>query len=768
MVWYRCVALCLCGMFHLALDPRLPVAASTAPVTAAEQFMAQGWQAWQRGALAEAVHAWLAAAQRYEHARQPQGHSVARLRLAHAYQALGQYRKALHQLALALELAQQAGDHVQAATVLGGLGQVYLITGPLAAAQSALQDGLRVAREANQAGLVAALLNDLGNVLAAQHRYGEALDAYTDSLQMAEYSRDRNLAARALTNAAVASMRQGQPQAAKVWLDRALEQMREVAPSHETAYSFMHIGLAYGDLRTALAEAHADLTLRAATAFNAAAASALDDQRALSYAWGYLGRLYEEEQRYDEALQLTRQALLAAQQVQAPESLYRWQWQIGRLLKAQGQSDEAIVAYRRAVATLQSFRQEMALAYGSGRASFRQVAGPVYFGLVDVLLQRAASLHERPQYEPYLVEAREVVELFKAVELQDYFQDDCVDAARARVAPLEEVAQGAVVIYPILLPDRTELLLSLPEGLQRFAVAVGAEVLTHEIRAFRRLLEKRTTHEYLPHARQLYNWLIRPLEPVLASARVDTLVFVPDGPLRTIPMAALHDGEQFLISTYAVATTPSLKLTDPRPLQRATARVLALGLTEAVQGFPPLPYVSPELETVRRLYGGAVLLNQQFRIPNMEKALQQQPFNVVHIASHGQFDSDATKTFLLAFDDKLTMDRLDQAIGRLRPREDAIELLTLSACQTAAGDDRAALGLAGVAIKAGARSALATLWYINDQASSDLVAAFYQQLQDPALSRAKALQRAQLQLLSTWRYAHPAYWSPFLLLNNWL
>jgi CHAT domain-containing protein len=654
--------------------------------------------------------------------------------------------------------------------VLGSLGRVSLVTGPLEAAQSTLQEGLRLAREIGHAALTAAILNDLGNVFASQNKYAEALDAYMESVQIAEQHREWALAVRALTNAAMASAQQGQPQATRTRLDMALEQMRDVGPSHDKAYGLINIGLAYGGLHVSLPGDHADLTLRAAEALHDAAlvASALNDQRALSYAWGHLGKLYEEERRYDEALQLTRQALFAAQQVQAPESLYRWQWQTGRLLKALGHLDEAIVSYRRAVETLQSFRQEMTLSYGSGRVSFRQTVGPVYFGLVDLLLQRAAALHDRLQYEPYLVEAREAVELFKAVELQDYFQDDCVDTTRSKVAQLEGVTQGAVVVYPILLPDRTELLLSLPDGLQRFTVPVGAEALTQEVREFRLMLEKRTTREYLPHAQQLYNWLIRPFEPALASVRVDTLVFVPDGPLRTIPMAALHDGQQFLISKYAVATTPGLKLTDPRPLPRGNIRVLALGLTNAVQGFSALPHVSPELDTIRRLYSGEVLLNQQFRIPSVEKELQEKSFNVVHIASHGQFDSDVKKTFLLTFDGKLTMDRLDQTIGRLRFREDALELLTLSACQTAAGDDRAALGLAGIAIKAGARSALATLWYINDQASSDLVAEFYRQLQDPAISRAKALQRAQVQLLSNWRYAHPGYWSPFLLLNNWL
>jgi CHAT domain-containing protein len=114
------------------------------------------------------------------------------------------------------------------------------------------------------------------------------------------------------------------------------------------------------------------------------------------------------------------------------------------------------------------------------------------------------------------------------------------------------------------------------------------------------------------------------------------------------------------------------------------------------------------------------------------------------------------------------MDQLEQYIGLLRFREDPLELLTLSACETAVGDDRAALGIAGIAIKAGARSALATLWYINDQASSTLVSEFYRQLQDPSVSRAIALKRAQLKLLNDRSYQHPSYWSPFLLINNWL
>jgi CHAT domain-containing protein len=181
-----------------------------------------------------------------------------------------------------------------------------------------------------------------------------------------------------------------------------------------------------------------------------------------------------------------------------------------------------------------------------------------------------------------------------------------------------------------------------------------------------------------------------------------------------------------------------------------------------------LPFVSEELDTIQTLYGGKILLNQGFLIADLETTLSEEHFNIVHIASHGQFAGEAEETFLLAFDDKLTMDRLNHYVGLFRFREDPLELLTLSACETAAGDDRAALGLAGVAIKTGARSALGTLWYINDQASSILVAEFYRHLQNPSISRAKAVQLAQVTMLEDRRYEHPGYWSPFILINNWL
>lgn len=759
-----------CTLSHHESGIGLSTPEVSSELSRAKKCMRNGMESFQRGDFENAIADWGKAAKLYERQGKVKPQIESLVRLSQAYQSIGEYENALENLESALVLAENSGDQNRIASILGYIGNTYIALGPPDKAYEYLKQGLGLAEELQDSALSAVILNNLGNLHTVQERYEEAVDAYQKATLLSKKTNNLLLSATASANAAMASLTKGEYEASKALLDRSLEQLRGLPNSHEKAYILINVGLAYNDLRPHLPDPKDRLSILALKTLDEAAmvAEAINDLRAISYAQGYIGYFYEKEGRYHEALESTRKARFAAQLTNSPESLYRWEWQVGRLLNATGRIDEAISAYRRAVDTLQSVRQEVPVTYGSKQSSFRHTIGPLYFELVDLLLQRAASMKERKDYEPYLIEAREKVELLKAAELQDYFQDECVVAAQARVTNLDVVSQTAIVIYPIILPDRTDLLVSLPKGLKRFSIPVGADDLTREVRQFRRRLEKRTSREYISHAQHLYDWLIRPLEADLAQSQVDTLVFVPDGPLRTIPMAALHDGKQYLIEKFSLAITPGLNLTDPRPIDREDIKILAVGVTEASQGFPPLPYVIEELDAIKSLYGGKMLVNQEFLLSKMEEALLNEPFNIVHIASHAEFHSDIDKTFLLTFDTKLTLERLDQCVGFFRFREDPLELLTLSACETAAGDDRAALGLAGVAVKAGARSAFATLWYINDQASSLLVAEFYRQLRDPSVSRAVALQRAQLQLINDPRYEHPGYWSPFILINNWL
>jgi len=731
--------------------------------------MTQGLSAFRRGAFEQSVLDWREAVKLYEKEKKSNKQRETLTLLAQAYQYIGQYNEALKSLKSALILAGKSGDQAQTAPVLASLGNLHIALGPPDKAFKYLNESLSMAKELGDFDLSATILNNLGNLFVTQKKYNEALGVYLESMTLAKKSNNGRLATRALTNAAMASMQNGQYKESKELLDRALDETRKLDLSHDKAYGLINIGLTYRHLCAHLSDQDR-LSVLSSQAFNEALilSETIGDLRSLSYACGYLGTLSEDEKRYQEALRLTRRATLVAQQGNAPESLYLWQWQTGRLLKAIGKTEEAISAYKNCIYTLQSIRQEMSTCYGIPQISYRESFEPIYFGFVDLLLQRSASMQKREQVESLLMEAREAVELLKVAELRDYFQDECMGAARFRMTRLDVVSKTAVVIYPVVLSDRTELLISLPTGLKRFSVPIRAEVLIQEIREFRQKLEKRTTREYLPHAQKLYDWLIRPLEPDLMSLTTNTLVFVPDGPLRSIPMAALHDGKQFLITKYAIAITPGLSLTDPRPVKRENVKVLSAALTDSVQGFSPLPNVLDELQAIQGLYGGTQLLNHNFLTSNLEKELRNKQFTIMHVASHGRFEAEFRKSFLLTFDGKVTMDQLEQYIGLFKFREDPLELLTLSACETAAGDDRAALGLAGIAIKAGARSALATLWYINDQASSELVAEFYRELRDPSVSRAMALKRAQLKLLNDRSYQHPGYWSPFLLINNWL
>lgn len=739
-------------------------------LAAAERFLEEGNALSQRGGFEEAIGRWEKALRLFVVEKRSTEQVQVLVKLAEAYGAIGDYRSAKEHLAQAHDLAENAEDLGLRALVRAQLGRTYFLLGQEGQALQLLTEAQSLAEETKDRGLSALIWNDLGGYYCFQQQYAQAGTAYDEAISRAEQRGKHLLAAVAVANRARALAASGDTAQALTSFAEARRRIGELEPSHDKAFVLITIGLGYQEGAAGDASQRQELRRRAFEALREAAAVAetIGDRRAASYAWGYLGALYEAQAQWEEALSATRKASFAAQQASAPESLYRWQWQTGRVYKAQGKMDEAIGAYRRAIDSLESIRQELTASFASRRSSFRESVGALYFELVDLLLQRAAALKEKVRYEPYLREARERVERLKLAELREYFQDECVDVAKLKEVRLDEVSQHAAVIYPILLPDRMELLVGLPDGLTRVSVPVGADELTREVRQLRRLLEKRISREYLPHSQKLYNWLIRPLLPELKARSMDTLVFVPDGPLRTIPVAALHDGKKFLVSSFAVAVTPGLNLTDPAPLERENLKVLALGLTSAAQGFPALPYVGSELISLQDTYGAKLLLNEEFNLPSVEASMLKEPYTIVHIASHGQFNRDVEKTFLLTFDGKLTMNRLDQCVGFFRFREKPLELLTLSACQTAAGDDRAALGLAGVAVKAGARSALASLWFINDQASSLLVEEFYRALREEKVSRAAALQQAQLKLLADFRYDHPGYWSPFLLINDWL
>ncbi|RPH47602.1 MAG: CHAT domain-containing protein [Desulfobacteraceae bacterium] len=745
-----------------------PKSVSSQKTHETDKLFIQGKDAIDNGNLEEAIEIWEKAVKAYDFEKEPAKQMDVLSRLAVTYQHLGHYSKSLDKLKSALELSGNINDRNRLAVIYGGFGQYYYLTGELNKSKDYFVKGLLLAKETGGLELAADILNNYANFMAAQQHSVEAIDAYKECVNLAERVNRSDLSVRAKINMSRVYIDQNMLADAKLLLEDAFKKLSGLHDTYNKIYDFIAISRLMN--RIYLKSPETDILNRAYNALQSAEAIAgkLTNRRASSYALGYLGALYEQGKRYDDALLLTNRAILAAQQANATESLYRWYWQQGRISRKRGNIDEAITNYRHALQSLRAIRLDVSAACSQrAQISFREAAGPVYFELADILLQRSASQRNTEQAKHDLFEARNTVEQLKGAELQDYFQDDCVVALKIKTKNLEQIIQQTAVVYFILLPNRIELLVTLPSGLKQFTVPISIEPLNSEVIAFRNSLE-RSEGNYLQNAQKLYEWLIRPLEKTLIAERIETLIFVPDGMLRTIPMGALHDGECFLISKYTVVTTPGITLMDPHPISRENSKLLLGGLSEAVQGFSALPNVTAELQNIQKLYGSVIYQDRDFINANIEKAMKGTPYNVIHIASHGQFDRDPQKTFLLTYNDKLSMNQLERLIAQGRFRDQAVELLTLSACQTAVGDDRAALGLAGIAIKAGARSALASLWSINDEATSQLMVEFYRHLQSTSNSKAKALQLAQQKMLSDERFHHPAYWAPFILIGNWL
>ena len=732
----------------------------TIAVTA--ELLQRGQVAFQKGAYEPAIQHWETALKSDELSISQQLDTL--INLAIAYQTIGHYSSSHKTLQQALSLTEIHNNLTKKALVYSYLGDVLLAIQQLEPAKKYLEEGITIARTLDKPLLLAHLYNNLGNVFSVEQDYSNALEILTKSAKLAERHGDTILPIQVGINKVKIYLKQKDDKNAFAELESLLSQVRQRPDNLSKGFQLLSLA------KLALAVQNASQFPIFKTAYDLLSqashlAEQFKDNRLTAYAKGYLGQVYEQAERYQEALQLTQEAIFHSQAW--PDLLYRWEWQRGRLLQAQQDIQGAKTAYQQALNQLQPIRANLTLGQRDAQEVFYERIRPVYFSLADVLLQQALVTTSPTEKANLLNQARNTVEQLKAAELQNYFQDECI--SETRITPLDSLDKQTAVFYPILLTSRLELLLSLPDGIHQFVVPVSSDTLTQTVLEFQRNLQERTNFRFIEPAQQLYDWLIAPIRAQLSSFDINTLVVVPDGPLRMIPMAALYDGKHFLIEQLALATTPGLDLTEPHPLPKQPISVLLSGLSESVQEFAPLPNVPQEIHQIQILFNhNDILLDKTFLLDNIQTKLQINPYSIVHIASHGQFNRDPKKTFLLTYDDKLTMDRLENLLAFSQFRENPVELLTLSACQTAVGDERAALGLAGVAIKAGARSALASLWFVNDKATSVLITEFYKQLKKPSLSKAQALQVAQKQLIEMRFFRHPAFWAPFLLIGNWL
>jgi len=687
----------------------------------------------------------------------------------------GQQRQSLTQLNQIAEQLVALPDSSLKAHGLRQLGRTLRFVEDAEQARETLEQALTVAQAINDPNEQSATLISLGNIAETQ----PSEDASIYYRQAIAVATDPILRAQAQVNHLRLLRSQGEQRQAQVQLADILDALDTLPPGRRSL--FVRINLA--DILMGAPGLLDDRAIADLLAETLQQAETWQDTRSQAYAWGYLGKLYQNDQQWDAAVTLTRRALRLSQGIDADAVTYRWQWQLGQLLATQGETDAAIQTYQQTLQTLATLRSDLAAVNPEVRFSFREAVEPIYRELVALLLA-SDNPQETPQEN--LLQVRNVIESLQVAELVNFFRADCVVTNPVEI---DQIDTSALVIYPIILSDRLEIVVSVPgqplqhttvplpdhfnqtlDGLRQ-AISIPDEANRSRAARARLALERaRGEFVYLPLAQRVYDWLIRPIEAQIQAADGEVLVFVLDGALRNIPMGVLHDGEQYLIEKHAIALTPGLQLIEPRPLAERQIQALVAGLSETPDTeFSALPYVEREVTAIQNQVSGEVLLNEEFSKANFSGKLTASPFPVVHLATHGKFSSDPEQTFVLAWDDRIRATELGALLQRGElSRETAIELLVLSACETAAGDDRAALGLAGVAVRSGARSTLATLWLVDDEGTSVLMESFYQKLTDARQSKAEVLRQAQLELLRNEDYKHPYFWAPFVLIGNWL
>ncbi len=485
-------------------------------------------------------------------------------------------------------------------------------------------------------------------------------------------------------------------------------------------------------------------------------ADRLEDDRAASFALGRLGTYYERVNQDDLALDWTDKAILAASRAQTAQSLYQWYWQKGRIYNSLGETEKAIEVYSQAIASLQTIRGELAKTTNE-KIDFTTKVEPVYRELLQLLLSNPT-----PQQ---LDRALVIRDLLQLSELENYFGDDCLEFfSESKTLPNPQ----EVFIHTLIFPQATHIILKQTDGVTHTKIDITQLELEKLVKQWRYSLEDRTEENYLPLSQKMYDLLIKPIESELSKNKLKTLIFVNDGILKNVPMAALYDGQKFLVENYAV--TNSLNLNSPakeNPIFNPETKILAFGLSEETANFPALPYVEQEIRAISELVEVEGFLNSQFTPNTVKQELVNHNFRLIHFATHGEFAGTAEDSFLSTYQGQISLSNLEEILNQnqLRFPQNPIKLLVLSACETAAGNERAVLGLAGIAIRSRVVNVIGSLWSVNDRAAVYLVDDFYDSLFLAGMSPSEALRQTQIKMIGT-RTIHPAIWSNLILIAS--
>lgn len=707
------------------------------------------------GKAETAINTWRQAQKYYEQAGDTTGSLGSQINQAQALQTLGFYRRSKQQLEAITQKLAAIPDSEVKVSGLRALGLAMQMIGDNKS-QQVLKQSLVIANKIQAKNQLSSILLSLGKNASDLQDPEAAFNYFEDALSAATNQNEALQARLARFKLLVDfnKLEHAIPLAPELQ-----KQLQELPPSHSSLYAAINFVSILNRLENSdNVLPSKDLAQLMATTVQSA--QQLQDARAEAYALHQLGQLYRRTQQLSEAKELAEKSLNIARQLQADDIIAQSAWQVGQLYKQQNNKSKAILAYTEAVQSLKALRSDLVAVNPDIQFSFRKNIEPVYRELVALLLDEQPTQAE-------LTQARELIESLQIAELDNFFREACLDKAQQ----IDQVDPKATVIYPIILPDRLTVILSqLGKPLRYYVTRVPSatveQTLNNLLVSLNPVSDSKNRKQF---SQEIYDWLIRPAEQDGVFKDTKTLVFVLDKKLRNIPTAALYDGKQFLIEQYAVALSPGLQLMPANSLQQNKINAIVAGISEAHAGFAALPAVESEVKQISKTVPSELLLNQKFTSQALAERLKSSRAEVVHLATHGQFSSRLEDTYLLTWDGQINVKELSELLKyRGGNASKAIELLVLSACDTATGDERAALGLAGLAVKSGARSTIATLWPIKDKAAEILMTELYEQLQQPKITKAEALRQAQINLIRKTDFQDPFFWSAFVLVGNWL
>ncbi|HZS47274.1 MAG TPA: tetratricopeptide repeat protein [Blastocatellia bacterium] len=681
--------------------------------------------------------------------------------LGNAYEQLGQYEKAVEFYQQALTVARENKLRAQEGLLLGNLAEVYQYLNRYDQAIDYAQQGLVIIRETKSRGGESSILDTLGNVFRAQKQYSQAVQSHEQALSIARQIKNRGQEATALYGLMLDWQAQNRPDVAIFFgkqvvnlyqtirgeiatLDR--ESQQSFVKSRENVYrTLADLLIAKGRLP------EAEQVIRM-----------LKDEEYLDF----IRRDTSDSPKSDKAQLTTKEADAEKRYREIADHVAELATERGSLADKQNRTPE----------------EEQRLAKLDADLT---AAGDAFQSFLSNLESEIGTSSEASS------------KAFALRESQGLMED------------LRELGKGTVALYTLVGDDKYNVILTTPDFQKGYEYPIKGTDLNRKVLEFREVLQNPKL-DPLPLAQELYKILVGPVAKDLKTAKAETLMWSLDGVLRYVPMAALHDGKQYMVEKYCnVVFTPAsqARLKDVPSRQW---KVLGLGVTKAHgEHIPALPGVKEEMQGIVRdaddpagVLPGIVKLDEAFTEEAMLTGLRQRP-TVVHVASHFQFEpGDETSSALLLGDGSFLslaqIKRMPNVFG-------GVELLTLSACNTATGGSGAngkeVEGFGVLAQRQGAKAVIASLWPVADSSTKNLMQEFYKLREaKDGETKAEALREAQLKLLNgevgsdsqtadrqivheepkagtvnrprftpdpKKPFAHPYYWAPFILIGNW-